>query len=257
MIARYVAIAVALSCAAGPALADNPKVPPEPDPGGVPVALIGGGVDYTRPEIAKRLARDGEGNIVGWDFVDDDIHPFTRDAQANSEADEMLSIAGVELVPIRAQPDDIEAVAKAAAFLSRTDVRTVVILPSGDKPEPWQLFVRAATHLKDMLFVVPYRAAPGASSAPTYPAALGLPNVLSVAVAAETDAVADVAFASREGAGEPATPNAAAIVAAASLATCHAAQLGAGDGAARKAAVIAKLAKPRSVSKVPVIEPCG
>jgi len=252
VIARFVAVVVALSCIAAPVLAENPKVPPEKDPGAVPVALIGGGVDYTRPDIAKRLARDGEGNIVGWDFVDNDIHPFTRDAQANSEADSVLSLPGVELVPIRVSPTDFEAVAKSAAFLSRTDVRTVVVLPASDKPEHWQLFAKAAAHLKDMLFIVPYRG----DATGSYPAALGLPNVLSIALAADAKAVADLALETADGAREPATPIAAASIAAASLATCHADKLGPGDGAARKAAAITALGAPRSASKVPLLQPC-
>lgn len=56
--------------------AGKPRVPPGVDPGGVAIAIIGGGIDYTRPEIAARLARDGEGEIVGWDFIDNDRRPF-------------------------------------------------------------------------------------------------------------------------------------------------------------------------------------
>jgi subtilisin family serine protease len=54
----------------------DPPVPPGVDPGGVAVAIIGQGVDYTQPDIAARLARDGEGEIIGWDFVDNDRRPF-------------------------------------------------------------------------------------------------------------------------------------------------------------------------------------
>jgi hypothetical protein len=60
----------------------KPPVPPGVDPGGVEIAIIGPGVDYTDPEIAKRLARDGEGEIIGWDFVDNDRRPFQRDGEA-------------------------------------------------------------------------------------------------------------------------------------------------------------------------------
>jgi hypothetical protein len=261
VIVRFAAALAALSSLAMSAWAENPKVPPEKDAGGVPVALIGGGLDYTRPDMVKRLARDGEGNIVGWDFVDDDIHPFSRDEEANREAQQLLATPGVEIVPIRVPQGAHDAVAKAAAFLSRTEVRTVVVLPASDKPEDWQLFVKAATHFKDLLFIAPYRNPrgwkPGAqASAAAFPAALSLPNVLSVAQAGDTAAAADVALAASDGAGEPMSPPASASVLAASLATCHAGAIGSGDGAARKAAIIAKLAKPRSISKVPVVEAC-
>ena len=53
--------------------ADKPRVPPGVDPGGVAVAIIGSGINYTRSrDRGKRLARDGEGEIIGWDFVDND-----------------------------------------------------------------------------------------------------------------------------------------------------------------------------------------
>ena len=54
----------------------KPPVPAGTDPGGVKIAIIGAGVDYTQPGIAVRLARDGEGEIIGWDFIDDDRRPF-------------------------------------------------------------------------------------------------------------------------------------------------------------------------------------
>ena len=57
-------------------LASEPKVPPGLDPGGVAIALLGDGVDYTKPELAKRLARDGEGDLIAWDFVDNAIRPY-------------------------------------------------------------------------------------------------------------------------------------------------------------------------------------
>src|SRR5215813_6387373 len=56
----------------------KPPVPPGRDPGGVAVALIGTGIDYTLPQVASRLARDGEGELIGWDLQDEDRRPFDR-----------------------------------------------------------------------------------------------------------------------------------------------------------------------------------
>lgn len=251
MIFRLAALflAVAPPCAA---FAQDPKVPPEKDPGAVPVALVGAGIDYTNPELAKRLARDGEGNIVGWDFVDNDIHPYSTDATSNAQARQLLASPGVELVPIRIPPNENDAVVKAGAFAAFTEVRTIVVLQSTAKKEDWALFEKARQHFKDLLFVVPFRGPD--VQAPAYPAALGLPNVLSVSLPEDVAATADVAFAPPAGI-EP-TPAAAAIALGAAIATCHAGAIGDGDPAARKAAIVAKLARPRSASKVPAIEPC-
>jgi hypothetical protein len=67
-----------LASGAAMAAPADPPVPPGRDPGGVAVAIIGPGVDYTQPDIAARLARDGEGEIIGWDFVDNDRRPFEK-----------------------------------------------------------------------------------------------------------------------------------------------------------------------------------
>lgn len=60
-------------------LPQKPKIIPGGDPGGVAVAIIGTGVNYTLPAIANRLARDGEGDIIGLDMLDGDNRPFERD----------------------------------------------------------------------------------------------------------------------------------------------------------------------------------
>lgn len=62
----------------GYAQAADPKVPPGQDPGGPALALIGGGIDYTSAKIAHRLARDGEGEPISWDLIDNDRTAFAR-----------------------------------------------------------------------------------------------------------------------------------------------------------------------------------
>ena len=56
-----------------------PKVPPGVDPGGIGVALVGPGIDYTDPAIVHRLARDGEGQLAGFDENTNDSTPFEID----------------------------------------------------------------------------------------------------------------------------------------------------------------------------------
>ncbi len=55
------------------------------------MVLLTRGLDYTRPEIAKLLARDGEGELIGWDFVDNDNRPFVKGA--DTMADVALALA--------------------------------------------------------------------------------------------------------------------------------------------------------------------
>ena len=59
---RLISLIVALAAAAATAVAaPKPKVPAGLDPGGVTVAVIGGGVDYRSPNFARSRARCGEG----------------------------------------------------------------------------------------------------------------------------------------------------------------------------------------------------
>lgn len=247
------AVATLLAIAAPAVAQDNPKIPPGSDPGAVPVALVGLGIDYTDPALSSRLARDGEGNIVGWDFVDKDIFPFSKDAASNAQAKLLLANPGVELVPVRVDAADYKGVGGAASFLSHTPVRIVVVTLTSAKKEDWAIFTKAAQVFPKLLFVVPA----DDEAAPVYPAALNLANVLSVAPPLAKDQTANVAAAAPANAADsPATAIDSAIVVAAAFATCHAPIVGDGDGKSRKAAILSKLAKPRSVSRVPAIERC-
>jgi hypothetical protein len=90
--------------------AKKPPVPPGVDPGGVLIALIGEGIDYTMPAIAARLARDGEGELIGWDFADNDRRPYQRTVLHNGKP-----IPGVTTGVAQAILDEASA-ARIAAF---------------------------------------------------------------------------------------------------------------------------------------------
>ena len=56
---------------------NDPPVPAGVHPDGAEtVALIGSGIDYTDPDLLPHLARDGEGFLLAYDFVDEDTEPF-------------------------------------------------------------------------------------------------------------------------------------------------------------------------------------
>ena len=55
---------------------NEPAMPAGKDPGGVAVAIIDSGVNYTLKQITPRLARDPQGNLIGYDFHDNDHCPF-------------------------------------------------------------------------------------------------------------------------------------------------------------------------------------
>ncbi|MFM2422931.1 MAG: hypothetical protein RL291_1461 [Pseudomonadota bacterium] len=87
--------------------APKPRVPVGNDPGGVRVAVIGGGIDYTRPEFKDRLARDGEGTLTGVDFEGKDLVPFEPEAEKFSTRvalDLVARARSATIVPVRVGP---------------------------------------------------------------------------------------------------------------------------------------------------------
>jgi hypothetical protein len=163
----------------------KPPLPPGRDPGGVAIALVTTGIDYTVPEVAQRLARDGEGELIGWDLVDQDRKPFdgskggTR-AEWGGDGTLIASVLsggrGVRLVPVRVDPRDAASLARAIVFVAQTPARVVVLPMWGTMRQDWEPLRQAAMRFKDVLVIVP--AGKGAEA--IYPAALGLDNVVAV-----------------------------------------------------------------------------
>jgi hypothetical protein len=215
-------------------LAQKPPVPPGRDPGGVAVALIGAGIDYTLPQVALRLARDGEGELIGWDLQDEDRRPFDRSkGRAPPEwggdgtliASLLVRAGAVRLVPVRVDPGDPVGLARALFFVAQTPARVAVLAMWSASPAHWEPFRQAAQRFGDVMVLVPA----GEGGEPVFPAALGLDNVL--VVSAGTRRVEAVGFGGVM--GQVSGP-AVAVVAAASAAAELRAREPALDGAALK-----------------------
>lgn len=190
------ASAICLSSGLATAGPDDPKVPAGLDPGGVSVAHIDTGVNYTLPFIAKRLARDGEGDIIGYDLEDDDLTPF--DAQPGSSGANTrrhgTSVASVllreapraRLQPYRYAANNPASFAEIVYQIGYTPARIVAMPLGGYKMSDWEPFRDAALAVPNVLFVVSAgNEGKDIDSDPIYPAAFNLPNVL---VVASTDA---------------------------------------------------------------------
>ena len=172
MLARVTLAAVlALALGSGPTQAQTgpkkPRVPPGQDPGGVAVAIVGAGVDYRSPAIARRLARDGEGEPIGWDIVDDDPLPLEAEPASGrrlplhagtSAAERLLAEApAARLVPVRVPDANALAAGGAMAFVARTPARVAVVLaaPPG-RAEAAGLLRETIRRHPDLLVVMPY-----------------------------------------------------------------------------------------------------
>lgn len=141
-------------------LAKDPAFLPGLDPGGLAIAIVGFGVDYTNPEISKRLARDGEGTPIGWDFIDEDHHPFVAmdDARNGAAAHRLNQAAlkgyrGGRLISVRADPGEPQQFARAVLLASRTPAR-IVAVPVLPTEKGGAIVDAVAEKTPDRLFVV-------------------------------------------------------------------------------------------------------
>ena len=231
-------LAFLLLVLAAPAWAQDPRLPAGKDPGGTAVVMMTRGLDYTRPEIAKLLARDGEGEMIGWDFVDNDNRPFVKGA--NTMADVALAQAagaagGVRIVPVRIDPGDSVSLARAVVFAARTPARVVVVpFSSGDR-DHWETFAASVRHLPNLMVVVPATDVQGMQQ--TFPAALGLPSAVVVANRKGVEGLKSDAVLERP------SPEEAVVAAVALVLGCRKLELkDSSDGAALKAEFVKALA---------------
>jgi hypothetical protein len=154
----------------------KPAVPPGRDPGGVAIALLSGGIDYTLPQVAGRLARDGEGELIGWDVEAKDRLPFSGDGKGTAVALALLGSGDARLVAVRVNSADPISLGRGIAFVAHTPARLAVLAGSSVAQDNWEPLRQAAAHFKAVLIIAP--AEGGASSMP--PPMLALDNVLAV-----------------------------------------------------------------------------
>lgn len=228
MHARRWVIALLLLVTPIEALARDPRVPPGRDPGGIAVAVVSTGIDYTQPQIAARLARDGEGEIIGWDFTDGDALPFdaSRNGHGTALASMILAEApGSRLVPVRIGPGSLT---RALAFIGQTPAQVVVVAANGSAREDWESFRQAAHHFNQLLIIMP-----------AAEAAEALDNILRV-VAASSPSEADIVL---EPPASPLPPALAAVALAAGRAAELAARTPGLGGPGMKRAMLQKHAR--------------
>ena len=155
------------------------------------VAMVDSGVNYLLPEINRRLARDDDNRLVGFDFweMDDlpfDAHPvdsgFFVQRHGTRTASILLREApGIELVPYRYPRPDMS---RMQALIEHADENQVGIvgMPLGsNRQEDWGAFERAARAHPHILFIVSAgNDGRDIDERPVYPASIGLDNVLVV-----------------------------------------------------------------------------
>lgn len=118
---------LSLVIASGPATADEPRLEPGQDPGGLAIAVVTDGVDYTNSALSSRLARDGEGEAIAWDFADGDARPYRSDGVDDRWVVALAGEKKARIVVVRVGASDSLALPKALAFIGRTPARDVYV----------------------------------------------------------------------------------------------------------------------------------
>lgn len=161
------------------------------DPGGVRVALVDSGLAYDLPLFRDRLARDGEGMPLGYDFWDLDPWPYDGDTSRGPflpirHGTAVASVLAREapaaaLIPFRYPRPDMTRMAALVHRAADAGAR-ILAMPLGSRnPEDWRGFERALGR-HDILAVV----SAGNNGRdidrgnPVYPAASALENILVV-----------------------------------------------------------------------------
>ena len=153
---RATALTALALCTAWPGAAtpsDDPHLEPGRDPGGFAVAILANGFDYTKPALAAVLARDGEGEAIAWDAVDEDARPFEADGHGTHEALAVAAHGGVRIVQVRIARSDRASLARGIAFAVQTPAKIVFLPHTAQDAEGRTILTAAAKKFAHVLFV--------------------------------------------------------------------------------------------------------
>ena len=136
------------------AQAADPVLKSGRDPGGVAVALLVDGVDYREPDVAGVLARDGEGEAIAFDAVDDDHRPFLERGHGTEAMRAAVRHGGLRIVAVRVDFRDLRSVAKGISFAASTPARIVLSAAGNDDAgAALDVLASAAQKFPDLLFL--------------------------------------------------------------------------------------------------------
>ncbi len=169
----------------------KPAVPPGIDPGGIAVAHIDTGVNYTLPDISRRLARKADGSIFGYDFADDDHQPFdlAPGRKGPSAIRHGTGVAAIllreapqaRLIPYRFKAGDPSVFAKIVEAIATSPARIAAMPLGGYHKKDWLAFRDAALAHPEILFVLSAgNEGWNLDERQVFPAAFGLENSIVV-----------------------------------------------------------------------------
>ena len=186
---------------------DNPVVPAAAGVAssttapGIRVALVDSGINYLLPTINRSLARDDDGQLIGYDFWDMDERPFDSHPDSRGRvqrhgtrtASILINEAPfVELVAYRYPRPDMQRMKDLVAHADQHAVRVIGMPLGGNLRDQWTAFEAAAKAHPHILFVASAgNNARNIDEQPVYPASLALDNLIVVTSADDFGRVAE------------------------------------------------------------------
>ena len=160
------------------------------DPGGVRVALVDSGLAYDLPLFRNRLARDGQGMPLGYDYWDLDPWPYDGDisrgpflpirhgtAVASVLAQEAPDAA---LIPFRYPRPDMGRMVTLVERAADAGARILAMPLGSQKPEDWHAFESALRGLDLLAIVSAGNDGRDIDQHPVYPAVSAIENIITV-----------------------------------------------------------------------------
>ncbi len=165
------------------------------DSGGIRVALVDSGLVYDLELFRDRLARDTNGQPLGYDYWDMDAYPYDGDTSRGPflpirHGTAVASILVREapnaaLVPYRYPRPDMDRMGDLIERAVRDGVRILAMPLGSRRAEDWHAFARAIEHHDLLAFVSAGNDGRDIDAEPVYPATLELANVVTVTSADE------------------------------------------------------------------------
>ena len=128
------------------------------------LALVDTGVNYNLPVVQDHLALNSEGQLIGYDFWDDDERPFDKDPRKNiffplhhgTSVFIVLTqnLGGLKTAIYRFPANDMCRFSDLIEHADRTGVRIINLSMGSNSSDDWECFYESAKRHIDILFVV-------------------------------------------------------------------------------------------------------
>ena len=128
------------------------------------LALVDTGVNYNLPKVQEHLALNDEGQLIGYDFWDDDNRPFDKDPRKNiffplHHGTSVFSVltenlGDLKVAIYRFPANNMCRFSDLIEHAGRAGVRIINLSMGSNSPEDWECFYETAKRHVDILFVV-------------------------------------------------------------------------------------------------------